>query len=290
MLHELDAALERLLLAAKADGAGLLDIAHVSFATPDDAFSPDANIINLFLLDVVENRELRNLQPVRERVGDHFALRAPPLRVDCTYLVTAWSNASGDQRSRTEHQLLGEALLWLGSTQDIPERFLDGQLKSAMYPPGLSISQSREDRQGGHFWSALRISPRASFFLTATIAMDAQRILREAGVTSVIGVRATVPPAGDDSTPPKTDGATYLVGGRVRGVTAENPSGEDDGAQPVAGAHVQVAPDGPACTTDANGQYILGPLPEGSHRLLVSAAGYRDGERVIQVPITDPAA
>ena len=68
------------------------------------------------------------------------------------------------------------------------------------------------------------------------------------------------------------------------------PTGEGDGAQPLAGAQVQVAPNGPTCTTDANGQYILGPLPEGSHRLVVSAAGFDDRQREIQVPITDPAA
>lgn len=289
MLHELDEALKQLLMKAKDEIPGLLEIAEVSFATPDDTFAPDEPLINLFLLDIMENTELRNLQPVREQIGGVVISRAPPLRVDCTYLVTAWSNANGEEQSRLEHRLLGEALLWFSRTDEIPPTMLEGSLKQSAYPPGLSITQAQGDRQAGQFWSALRIAPRAAFFLTVTLAMDVQRVLGDVRPLGDIILRTGLRAAdGHAATPPEDAAVTHIIGGRVMFTAAG--SGEEAEPQPVAGARVTVQPGGHQIITDANGMYILGPLPEDTYHLTVSAAGFDDGVRDVQLPVSDPDA
>ena len=51
--------------------------------------------LNLFLHEVHENRALRDDARIIQQHRDDLHEHAPPLRVDCTYLVTAWSPDTG---------------------------------------------------------------------------------------------------------------------------------------------------------------------------------------------------
>ena len=64
-----------------------------------------------------------------ERNGDVYASRPPPLRVDCTYLTTAWSSKPAALKVEEEHRLLGLALPWLSRFPVIEDRFLQGKLQ-----------------------------------------------------------------------------------------------------------------------------------------------------------------
>ena len=69
----------------------------VSFATPDESFPPTGltlPAINLFLFEIRENPQLREVEPTIERRGDGAMMRVPPaVHVDCHYLVTAVAEA-----------------------------------------------------------------------------------------------------------------------------------------------------------------------------------------------------
>src|SRR5512146_992616 len=129
MFQDLDATLEQM-LNDPAMPPGLADLlgADVSFEAPDRNFAPALPTVNLFLYDVKENRELRNAEPVIQNVGGVILRRRPPIRVDCSYLVTAWSNATGRSQVIEEHRLLALALLWLSRFTTIPEIYLQGSL------------------------------------------------------------------------------------------------------------------------------------------------------------------
>src|SRR6185436_10808074 len=104
MFQDLDDTIEAIL-----DDAGApveLRDAAVSFETPDKNFAPAQPTINLFLYEVKENRDLRDPVPITEIVGGQFVRRMPPLRVDCCYLVTAWSAQAGASKIAEEHLLL----------------------------------------------------------------------------------------------------------------------------------------------------------------------------------------
>src|SRR3954467_11434440 len=127
MFQDLDATFKALL--DDAAGPPEVQAADVSFDTPDRDYQPGQATVNLFLHEVTENRELRDEARVVERIGDTYTSRLPSLRVDCTYLITAWSAQAGGLKAVEEHRLLGLALQWLSRFPVLDDRFLRGALK-----------------------------------------------------------------------------------------------------------------------------------------------------------------
>jgi hypothetical protein len=171
LFNDLDATLRVLLgdPTAPAD----LRAADISFETPDKDFTPARATVNLFLYEVQENRSLRESAPVLERADSRYVSSQPPVRMDCAYLVTAWSTKAGSLKAEEEHRILGLALLWLNKFPVIQNGFLQGSLANPPqpYPLLTLVAQFKEDQSNGQFWTALGISPRPAFSLTVTIAM-----------------------------------------------------------------------------------------------------------------------
>ena len=129
--------------------------------------------MDLFLYDVKENRELRDPTPIIEPSGTPGVSirRAPPIRVDCSYIVTCWSTNTGPAKVVEEHRLLAETLSWLSRFPTIPPSFLQGSLNNQLYPLPTIVAQMDPNKNAGDFWIALGIPPRPAFYLTATVAM-----------------------------------------------------------------------------------------------------------------------
>src|SRR5215212_8510566 len=112
MIQDLDSTLAVLL--ARELPTELAEQVTVSFATPDDQFPPSSvtpPAIDLFLYDVRENHELRNNEWIVERNSDGTTTRQrPPVRVDCSYFVTAWASQNSPNAAWDEHHLLGEVM------------------------------------------------------------------------------------------------------------------------------------------------------------------------------------
>jgi hypothetical protein len=173
MFDDLDKTLKKILddPAMPASIAGLHN-ADKSFLTPDRNFTPAQAAVNLFLYEVKENRQLRDAEPIVEKIGTTFVQRPPPLRVDCCYLVTGWSSQTGAVKASEEHRLLAEALLWLSRFPTIPATFLQGSLTNQLYSPPTMVAQADGSKNAAEFWLALGIPPRPAFHLTVTIAME----------------------------------------------------------------------------------------------------------------------
>jgi hypothetical protein len=170
MFHHLDTTLKNIL----DDPAAPQELreAEVSFLTPDREFKPEQATVNLFLHEVKENAALRDPLPIVELKDGVYQRRRPPLRVDCTYMVSAWSNATKAEKIVEEHRLLGQAFAWLSRFPTIPEDYLKGSLDGQPFPPPTMVAQMDGDRRSGEFWSALGIAPRPTFSLVVTIAID----------------------------------------------------------------------------------------------------------------------
>jgi hypothetical protein len=69
-----------------------LKSAQIAFDRPTEPFNPGQRTVNLFLYEVQESRELCNPTPIIEKINGSFIRKEPPLRIDCSYIVTAWSN------------------------------------------------------------------------------------------------------------------------------------------------------------------------------------------------------
>lgn len=265
MFQDLDSTLQALLEDPVAPAQ--LRNADVSFETPDKNFTISQATLNLFLHAVKENRELRDPEPIRVLENGQYKRRQPPLRVDCEYLVTAWSNQAGALKVVEEHQLLGQALAWFSRFGTIPEIYFRGSLVGQPFPPPTLVAQMEGKQSLADFWSALGIPPRPSFTLVVTIALDL-------AVEQVIGpevVTHEVRLGPDDGTLE----SAFLIAGLVRAA--------DSGAL-VANASVTLQELAHTVQTDGLGRYRFLGLAAGNYTLHTSAPGFQARDTPVQVP------
>ncbi len=171
MLHDLDATLAALL-----DSELAVRNVTISFAAPDDQFPPSAvslPAIAFFLYEVRENVDLRTNQWELDRQPNGMTTRKrPPVRVDCSYLITAWPSESAPNPAQDEHRLLGEVMKVLLRHRRIPESYLRGELVGQ--DPTLPARIIPEDqlRSLGEFWQAMGGKPKATLHYTVTLSVD----------------------------------------------------------------------------------------------------------------------
>jgi hypothetical protein len=171
MIDDLDRTLEDLL--KRELSAGIADQVAISFAPPDDDFPPSTvslPAIDLFLYDVRENVELRSEPWRTERTLKGATRRHSPVRIDCSYLVTAWSN----QGAFDEHRWLSEVTVVLLRYPVLPAPLLRGELRTQerLPLPATSLQPGRL-QSPAEFWQAIGGKPKAALNYTVTISSPA---------------------------------------------------------------------------------------------------------------------
>lgn len=245
----------------------LLRAADISFQAPDKYFSPTQNTVDLFLYEVRENRDLRDPTPILVKTGNTYTRQLAPVRMDCSYILTAWSNQVGDAQVAAEHQLLAEALQWLMGFPTIPDNFLQGSLVNSIYSPPMFIAQVDPNQHAGDFWYALGIPPRPAFYLTVTLALNPLSFQQG----TLVSTHATSAATGSGG----TDVPWVQVGGQVLESTTNTP---------LAGTVVDLVNLGMRTTTDVHGRYTFLRVPSGTHSLRAIAVGYQPGNKTLTVP------
>lgn len=171
MFQHLDATLATLL----ADELEVDNVA-VSFAAPDDQFPPSSvglPALSFFLYDIRENSDLRTNQWELERRDDGtFTRERPPVRVDCSYLITAWPSDGAPDPAADEHQLLGEVLKVLLRHRAIPTRYLQGELAGHQPPVRARIITEHQLSSLGELWQAMGGKPKAALHYGVTLSVD----------------------------------------------------------------------------------------------------------------------
>jgi hypothetical protein len=174
MIDDLDRTLQQLL--RRELPPGLFEQVAVSFAAPDNEFPPASvtlPAVDLFLYDVRENLELRNTQWIVEHKNNGTAVRRrAPVRVDCSYLITAWPSENSTTPAFDEHRLLSEVMRALLRHPIIPEVLLQGSLRGQEPPlPASSLHPGRLQSLA-EFWQALGGKPKAALNYTVTIGVS----------------------------------------------------------------------------------------------------------------------
>ncbi len=241
--------------------------AQVIFDQPSDAFRPNQTSVDLFLYDVRENFTLRNNEPVIERVNGQAVTRQPPLRADCSYLVTAWAVGGADLPLQ-EHRLLSQALQILCGYPTIPASFLVGSLVGQEPPLPMMVARPDGLKNPAEFWTALGTRLRPAFTLTATIAMDIF-----APQTDPIAVTSAVQLSQLGSA------NTQSIAFRIGGVITDNTN------QSVSGATVTLIELNFVVLTNEKGEYNFGIIPAGNYTLQAQTAA---STRQVQIKV--PAA
>ncbi|SCX85985.1 Protein of unknown function [Nitrosospira sp. Nl5] len=177
MINDLDETLAALL--KRELPKGLAEQVQVSFGAPDNQFPPSSvtlPAIDLFLYDIRENMELRSNEVYLDRRSDGTATRtAAPVRIDISYLITAWPSQSVTNPSEDEHRLLGNVIQALLRYRTIPQDVLQGSLTDQDLPLPVSSLQPGRLQSLGEFWQALGGKPKAALNYTVTLAVDVAR-------------------------------------------------------------------------------------------------------------------
>lgn len=170
MLQDLDATLAALLQAE-------LPVQNVaiSFHAPDDQFPPSGvslPAIAFFLYDVREDHDLRSVEwEIDQQPDGTFTRTRSPVRVTCSYLITAWPSASAPVPSADEHRLLGEVMKVLLRHRAIPANYLAGELAGQEPPLPARIIAEAHLQSLGELWQAMGGKPKAVLHYAVTISV-----------------------------------------------------------------------------------------------------------------------
>ena len=147
----------------------------ISFTTPDESFPPVGlalPAINVFLFEIYENHQLREIEPTLDRRPDGSLVRVqPPVRVDCHYLISAVAEP-GLGSEQDELRILGAVLRVLLRYRVLPASVLRGALVGLSPPLRALAIRHGMHPSGVEFWQSLKGKPRATLHYTLTVPLD----------------------------------------------------------------------------------------------------------------------
>ena len=265
MLADLDETL-RVLLKRELGRHGF-DGVEVAFDAPARDWSSQLSgpTVNLFLYDHLrESHEARTTDWRQDRSNGHREVR-PPMIMECSYAVTAWTQAVED-----EHRLLSQVLGVLFAFPQLPEDALAGRLAETARRFAIEGKIGQPKAEGkADFWSAVGGQYKASLDYVVTLAC-------ESGVAYERGpeVRTqTILPRMSDG-PASTIHEMHRFGGKV--VDAEG--------EPLADVWITLPELGLFAASDPQGRFRLDRVPGGTHALVARSRDGREAKAEIAVP------
>ncbi len=267
MIKSLDETIKKLILERGNFRPGDVDI-RFDQPTRDWAAGLTRPAINCYLYDIRENKELRNREWIIERQPDGQARKKiAPLRVDLSYLITAWTNEVED-----EHAVLWRVLVALSSVPVLPTEILQGELVHQPFPIPTQTAQASEAmRNLSDLWNVMENELKPAINYTVTLAVDREYVFSG----PMVFTRRLRFVQRDAESPPDV---SFQIAGIVYA--------EHD-ATPLPDAQVVIVERGWRTRTDRFGRYAFSNLPLGTYTLRVTAGG-RTGERRISVPAGAP--
>lgn len=273
----------------------LKDEAQVRFQPPDSAWrtyvsnltvnGEPVNALNIYLWDVRENRKLRSNERMREFDNRVVHETPAPTRIDCHYLITAWSPAqvtSAVEPMVDEHALLYQVVRALMDSEPFvprsiygpdslpegfPEIIADSELPAIVLP-------SEGFPNFADFWGTMDWRWKPGVYLIVTLPV-------------VLETRMAGPMVTTRITEYRAFGRTGVVDTfvQISGRVLRGTGGE---LEPVGGAWVRLEDSGgvqvAVTTAEDDGRFTFSRLRKGSYTLRVRAEGHAEATRNIEVP------
>ena len=241
-----------------------LKSAQIVFDRPADPFAPQQTTVDLFLYEIREDLELRSNEPVIERKNGQIIMHRPPLRVSCSYLVTAWPGGlTGDTAALLEQRLLSQTLRVFAGQPTIASSLLQGSLKGQEPPLPLVTALVDPQKNLSEFWTALGNKLRPSLTVRVTISLADVLAAETEHIVITEHLRLGVRAAPDEeSIIPTTIEEGFRIGGQI----------SDASNQPVEAAIVTIVELGLSTPTNADGRFVLGIMKPGDFTLRVKTA------------------
>ncbi len=288
MIDDLDETLRQLLIQKAALDPAEVDI---SFDIPTRDWSTPVTrpTVNLYLYDIRENRQLREMYWDQEPSGNgKVQIKRGPLRIDLSYMITCWTSATEDQ-----HRLLWRVLETFFRYSPLPEDMLQGGLRQLVHPVRTEVAQPDGVLKNvSDFWGALENQLRPSISLVVTLELDLEQI------RTLPLVFARVLKFGRPAVYRDTEGHEYLLRQLESGWEAApvRLAGEIHGAggKPIGGAAVRLIGTqadghpvqvGPTLQTQADGRYVFEGIPPGDYTLVVEVTGRAPQQRPLTLAV-----
>jgi hypothetical protein len=198
--------------------------------------------------------------PAQRRSNGMTFTVAPPLRLELTYAVTAWTKAVQD-----EHRLLSQVLAILFSYPQLPDDVLSASTTGAE----TKVGRPREDK--ADFWSAIGGEYKASIDYVVNITVDSGAAFPRGPEvrTRTVRIRKSDGPA-------STIEEFHGFGGTVR----------DAGGEPIGNAWIVLPELGRWTATEMNGRFRFARIVPGTHVVQVRTLDGRASETTVSVPGT----
>lgn len=263
MFSDVDESLRERLIATMPIQGGEIDI---EFDRPTREWSSRLSkpTLNLFLFDVRERTEFRDAVP-RTTVDSEgrYTQQRKPMRVDLSYVVTAWTKEAGD-----EHRILARALAAMYRSSELAPDSLSGQLVDSTVPLLTRVSTPEHLAKPADLWGVLDNELHASLTWVVTAPLDVW--------TPVTGpmVRTRELRFGEFGAAQQE---SFI---RIAGVVRRTGEAEST----VEGARVAVEGTTYRAVTAEDGRFSFEGIRPGEYLVWVQAPGEEARERMLTVP------
>lgn len=291
MISHFDNVLRHLFIAQL---AGITDAAQVGFRPPDEDWRAQvANLenmaLNVYLADLRENRKLRSNERVRTVDSGVVNETPAPRRIDCHYLITAWSPATvtpAIEPTLDEHALLNQVIGILFKNEPlVPSKVFDPDPLPPGFPEEIAnielpttILPVEGFPKHAEFWGTMGVNHRWKPAVYLVVTLPVILPTTEAGymvTTRITEYRQTGKL--------ETAEVWIQIGGHVLDKSTNLP-------KPIVNAWVRLEKTtGEALqttTTNALGRFTFDRLQPGQYQLVWRAQGFPipAGPRLITVP------
>jgi Pvc16 N-terminal domain/Carboxypeptidase regulatory-like domain len=238
---------------------------EIAFDAPSKEWSGKLTgpTVDLFLYDLREALDRATATPSDRRGGNGTAVvMDPPLHLELTYAVTAWTKAVED-----EHRLLSQVLGVLFSYSEVPADVIGQNAATTLGRAETSVGRPREEK--ADFWTSVGGQYKASIDYVVQIVV-------ESGAAFVRGpeVRTTTIRTLLSDAPKSTMQELHRFGGTV----------SDRDGRPVSGVWIAVPELGRWAVSNNDGHFHFARLSAGSHRVLARTTDGREAEVTVSVP------
>jgi Pvc16 N-terminal domain/Carboxypeptidase regulatory-like domain len=261
-IADLDEAL-RTLLKRELDKHGFEGV-EIAFDAPSKEWSGKLTgpTVDLFLYDMREALDRAAATPSERRTNGTAVVSDPPLQLELTYAVTAWTKAVED-----EHRLLSQVLAVLFSYSDIPSEVIAENAGTTLARAETSVGRPREEK--ADFWTSVGGQYKASIDYVVQIVI-------ESGATFVRGpeVRTTTIRTVKADGPRSTMEELHRIGGTVA----------DEDGTPLAGTWIALPEAGRWAASDHNGRFQFARVPAGKHQVVARTIEGHEAKATVSVP------
>jgi hypothetical protein len=263
-IADLDEAL-RILLRRELTRHGFEGV-EVAFDAPSKEWSGKLTgpTVDLFLYDLREALDRATGTSTETRTNGHTVVTKPPLHLELTYAVTAWTQTVED-----EHRLLSQVLAVLFSYGEVPADVLAEAAGSTLTRAEASVGRPREEK--ADFWTSVGGQYKTSIDYVVHVVIESGASFERGPEVRTQSVRVR-----QADGPASTLEELHRLGGTVC----------DPDGSPVGDAWVALPDLGLWTVSDARGRFYFARLRSGDHRVVARSGDGTEAETTVTLPGT----